>query len=81
MPNLTLRTIQLKVWAADNFTTADIFFSISYTTNVISLTGQKITQSLCLLLTFLHNRIPCMHNVWAADNLTSVDMLFLSITA
>ena len=31
-PNVTLRNIQLNEWTADNFTTVDILFSISYTT-------------------------------------------------
>ena len=41
----------------------------------ISLIGLKSTMPLCLLLSFLHNRMPYMHNVGAADNLTPFDML------
>ena len=48
---------------------------------VMSLTGLKITVPLCLLLCFMHNRIPCNHNAWAADNLAPLDMLFLCIIA
>ena len=59
------------VWVADNFTTD----------TVIRLIGLKVTLPLCLLLSFLHNRIPCKHDVWAADNLASLDILFLSIIA
>ena len=76
--NLTLRAIQLNTWAADNLPMLISFLYQLYY-NVISLTGLKITQLLCLLLSFLHNRIPCMHNVWAADNLAPLDMPFLSI--
>ena len=40
---------------------------------------------LCLLLSFLHNRVPCEHNnernVWAADNLAPLDVPFLSTIA
>ena len=67
------RTVQLNAWAVDNFTTADILY-----TSIISLI---ITLPFCILLSFLHNRIPCMHNAWAADNLKPLDMLFLSIIA
>ena len=63
---LNLSTIQLNVWVADI-----LFLS------VISLKGQKITLPLCLLLSVLHNRIPCKHNV--SDNIAPLDMLFLSI--
>ena len=46
-PNLTLRTIQLNIWAADNFTTPDILFlSVVAMTDVISLTSLKITMPL-----------------------------------
>ena len=47
--------------------------------NIISLTGLKVTLPLCLLLSYLHNRIPCMHNAWVTDNLTLLDMPFLFI--
>ena len=50
------------------------FYQLYY--NVSSLIGLKITMLLCLLLSFLHNRIPCTHNAWATDNLTSLDWLF-----
>ena len=33
---------------------------------------------LYLLLSFLHNRIPCKHNVWAPNIFKPLDMLFLS---
>ena len=40
---------------------------------------------LCLLLSFLHNRVPCEHNdewnAWVSDNLVPLDMPFLSIMA
>ena len=68
----------LNEWAADTFTTADIFFYQSYY-NVIGLIGLQITLLLCLLLSFLHNRILFTHNVLVADNLTPLDMLFISI--
>ena len=42
----------------------------SGTFNVISLTSLKIALPICLLLSFLHNRIPCKNNAWADDNLT-----------
>ena len=54
-------------------TTADILF-------LISLTGLKITLLLCLLLRFLHNRIPWNRIAWAADILSPLDILFLSIS-
>ena len=79
-PNLTLRINHLNAWVVDNFTTVGIFFYQPYY-NVISLIGLKITHPLCLLLSFLHNRIPCTHNAWEADNLTTFDMLVLSIIA
>ena len=50
------------------------FYQLYY--NFISLIGLKITLALCLLLSILHKRIPCKHNVF--DNLIPVDMLFLS---
>ena len=59
------------VWVADNFAT-DI---------VIRLIGLKVTLPLCLLISFLHNRILHKHDVWAANNLAPLDMLFLSIIA
>ena len=40
------------------------FYHLYY--NFISLIGLNITLPLCLLLSFLHNRIPCKHNVWVA---------------
>ena len=52
------------------------FYQLYY--NVIRLIGLKITLTLCLLLSFLHNRIPCKHNTWAVDNLALLDMLYLS---
>ena len=73
-----LKTILLNEWVVNNFTIVDILFYQLYYNN-ISLTGLKITQPLCLLLSFLHNRVPCMHNAWVADNLTLLGMLFLSI--
>ena len=47
----------------------------------VSLIDLNITQPFCLLLSFLHDRIPCKHNVWAPNNLEPLDMFFLSITA
>ena len=52
----------------------NFFYHLCY--NVIHLTSIKITQPLRLLLSFLHNRIPCMHNVWAADNLKPLEICF-----
>ena len=52
------------------------FYQLYY--NVISQIGLNITLPLCLILSFLHNRIPCMHSTWASDNLTPLDMPFLS---
>ena len=79
--NLSLSTIQLNVWAVDNFTTADILvLSVilqCYKSNRCK--NYKITLPFCLLLSFLHNRIPCRHNAWAANNLAPLDMVFLSI--
>ena len=75
--NPEARIVQLNAWAADNFATADILF-LSVILSIINL---KITLPFCLLLSFLHNRIPCMRNAWAADNLKPLDMLFLSIIA
>ena len=71
--NLTLSTIQLNAWVADNFTT-DIL--------VLSVILQCYKSNRCknciatLLLGFLHNRIPCKHNEWEADNLVPLDMVF-----
>ena len=47
------------------------FYQLYY--NIINLIGLP----LCLLLSFLHNRIPCMYNAWATDNLTLLGMPFL----
>ena len=55
------------------------FYQLYY--NIISLTGLKITLPLFLLLSFVHNRIPCKHNAWAADNLAPLDILFICIIA
>ena len=41
----------------------------------------KLTLPWCLLLSFLHNRIPCKQNAWAANNLAPLHMPFLSIIA
>ena len=46
-----------NVWAADNFITA--FYQLYY--NIINLSNLKTTLPLCLLLSFLHNRIPCKY--------------------
>ena len=32
----------------------------------------------CLLLSFLHNGIPCKHSSWAADNLAHLTLPFLA---
>ena len=77
---LTLSTIQLNVWTADNFITADIFFLLVIY-NIISLTALTITLPWCLLLSFLHNKIHCKQNAWAVDNLAPLDMPFVSIIA
>ena len=66
------------MWVSNNFI-ADILFLSVIVYNVISLIGLKITLQLCLLLSFLQNRIPCKHNVWADDNLALRDVHFLSI--
>ena len=69
----------INAWAINNFTTADTFF-ISYAIMyAISLTGLEIMLPLCLILRFLHIRIPCKHNVWAANNFELNDMLYLSM--
>ena len=47
--------------------------------DVVSLIGINITQSFCLLLSFLHDRILCKHNAWAPNNLEPLDMFFLFI--
>ena len=77
--NLTLSTIQLNEWTPiTSPLLISSFYQLYY--NVISLTGLKITliMTLHLLLSFLHNRIPCKHNAWAANNLVPLDMLLLS---
>ena len=79
-PNSTPHTIQLNVWAADNFIIADILF-LSVILCVISLTSLKITLPLCLLLSFSQNRILCKHNAWTNNNLTPLHILFPSIIA
>ena len=66
--------IQSNVWEPDKFITADIC-------NVISPTSLKTTLSLRLLLSFLHNGIPCKHNVWESNNLASLHMPLLPIIA
>ena len=72
--------MKLNTSEANNFITADIP-QLQY---VISPTGLKIILPLCLLPSFLHNRIPCEHNTilnaWVTDNLQPLDMVFLSIT-
>ena len=47
----------------------------------VSLIDVNITLPFHLLLSFLHNRIPCRHSAWAPDNLEPLDMPFLSIVA
>ena len=54
-------------------------YSVECVGDVVSLTGLNIIQPFCLLLSFLHDRIPRKHNAWAPDNLEPLDMLFLSI--
>ena len=56
-------------------------YSVECVDDVVSLIDLNITQPFCLLLSFLHDRIPCKHNVWAADNLEPLDMFFLSVIA
>ena len=56
-------------------------YSFECVDDVVSLIYLNITQPFCLLLSFLHNRIPCKHNAWAPDNLEPLDMFFLSIIA
>ena len=40
----------------------------------VSLISLNITKSFCLLLSFLHDRIPCKDNAWAPDNLEPLDI-------
>ena len=72
LAKLNLKIIQLNAWVADNITTTDLLFL----SNILSLTGTKITQPLCLLFSFLCNRLSCMHNDWVANNHTPLEMLF-----
>ena len=54
-------------------------YSVKCMDDVVSLIGLNITQSFCLLLSFLHDRILCKHNAWEPDNLEPLHMFFLSI--
>ena len=61
-----------------------LFYQVQH--NVINLTDLKITPRLCLLLRFLHNRIPCEYNsklsMWVANNLIPYHMLnMISLTS
>ena len=56
-------------------------YSVECMDDVVSLIRLNITQPFCLLLSFLHDRIPCKHNAWAPNNLEPLDMFFLSIIA
>ena len=76
-PKLDPEYYSIKFVGGRQLTTANILFL----SVVLSLIGLKITMPLCLLLSSLHNRIPCMHNAWEADSFTPLDILFLSIIA
>ena len=54
-------------------------YSVECMDDVASLISLKITQPFCLLLSFLHDRIPCKHNAWVPDNLEPLDMLFYQL--
>ena len=51
-------------------------YSVESVDDVVNLICLNITQSFCLLLSFLHDRIPCKHNAWAPDNLEPLDVFF-----
>ena len=55
--------------------------SIECMDDVVSLIGLNITQPFCVLLSFLHDRIPCEHNAWVPNNLELFGVLFLSVGA
>ena len=59
-----------------HITSISLFYQVQH--NVINLT-EKITPPLCLLLRFLHNRVPCECNnklsMWVANNLIPYHML------
>ena len=44
-------------------------YSVECVDDVVSLIGLYITLPFCLLLSFLHDRIPCKHNAWVPNNL------------
>ena len=80
-PNLTIRTMQLNAWVANNYEWKSFFYLLYYNGIILKCLKSHSTLSITYLL---HTRISCEHNnkwiAWAAVNLAPLDMPFLSIT-
>ena len=89
-PNLTLRTMQLNAWVADNFMNIEILFYLLYYKQELTLAISydfKNHTPLCLLLSFCSTEyLVSTHDnnkwsAWASNYVAPLDMPFLSIIA